>query len=34
MKMTGHKKISTLQEYINPDYELITENIKVFNDLY
>jgi integrase len=34
MKMTGHKKISTLQEYINPDYELITENIKIFNDLY
>lgn len=33
MKMTGHKKISTLQEYINPDYELITENIKIFNDL-
>lgn len=34
MKMTGHKKISTLQEYINPDYELMTENIKIFNDLY
>jgi integrase len=33
MKMTGHKKISTLQEYINPDYELIAENIKIFNDL-
>ena len=34
MKMTGHKKISTLQEYINPNYELISDNIKVFNDLY
>ncbi len=33
MKMTGHKKLSTLQEYINPNYELISENIKVFNDL-
>lgn len=34
MKMTGHKKISTLQEYINPDYELIAENIQIFNALY
>lgn len=33
MKMTGHSKIATLQEYINPDYELINDNIKVFNDL-
>ena len=33
MKMTGHKKISTLQGYINPNYELISENIKIFNDI-
>jgi integrase len=33
MKMTGHKKISTLQKYINPDYELMMENVKVFNNL-
>lgn len=33
MKMTGHKKISTLQEYINPDYPLLIENVKIFNDL-
>lgn len=33
MKMTGHKKISTLQQYINPDYDLIMDNIKIFNDL-
>jgi integrase len=33
MKMTGHKKISTLQGYINPDYPLMIENVKIFNDL-
>ena len=33
MKMTGHKRISTLQEYINPDYNLTSDNIKVLNDL-
>ena len=33
MKMTGHKKISTLQKYINPKYELMMENVKVFNEL-
>lgn len=33
MKMTGHKKISTLQKYINPDYELMMENVKIFNDI-
>jgi integrase len=33
MKMTGHRKISTLQKYINPDYELISENVKIFNEL-
>jgi site-specific recombinase XerD len=33
MKMTGHRKISTLQEYINPNYELVIENIRVFNNL-
>jgi integrase len=33
MKMTGHRKISTLQQYINPDYELIIDNVKIFNDL-
>lgn len=33
MKMTGHKKISTLQQYINPDYQLMEENISIFNNL-
>ena len=33
MKMTGHKKITTLQEYINSDYQLIKENIKIFNEI-
>ena len=33
MKMTGHKKITTLQQYINPDYNLILDNVKVFNEL-
>jgi len=33
MKMTGHKKISTLQKYINPDYDLVMDNIRIFNDL-
>ena len=33
MKMTGHKKISTLQEYINPDYPLMIDNVKIFNNL-
>jgi site-specific recombinase XerD len=33
MKMTGHKKISTLQAYINSDYQLIKENIRIFNEL-
>jgi integrase len=33
MKMTGHRKISTLQQYLNPDYELIMDNIKIFNEL-
>jgi integrase len=33
MKMTGHKKIATLQKYINPDYELMMDNVKIFNNL-
>jgi len=33
MKMTGHKKISTLQQYINPDYKLIVDHVKIFNEL-
>ncbi|WMI68805.1 tyrosine-type recombinase/integrase [Mangrovimonas sp. YM274] len=33
MKMTGHRKISTLQQYINPDYNLIMDNVRIFNSL-
>lgn len=33
MKMTGHRKISTLQQYINPDYDLIMDNVRIFNNL-
>jgi integrase len=33
MKMTGHRKLSTLQKYINPDYDLIMDNVRIFNNL-
>lgn len=33
MKMTGHKKLSTLQQYINPDYSLMKENIRIFDEI-
>ena len=33
MKMTGHKKIETLQKYINPNYQQIMDNVAIFENL-
>lgn len=33
MKMTGHRKIQTLEQYINPDYDIMMENVAPFAKL-